>query len=120
MSDETGRREVYVQPFPPTGAKWTISTGGGGAPQWRGDGKELFYRGLDETIYAVPMTLSPVFDAGTPKALFKKTVETTGFPRTRWVVTSDGQRFLLNAPVSSGADTRFSVVVNWPQALGHE
>lgn len=42
-SDETGTPEVYVQPFPTTGAKWQVSSMGGSDPQWRGDGRELFY-----------------------------------------------------------------------------
>jgi Tol biopolymer transport system component len=43
-SDETaGRTEVFVQAFPPTGAKWQISNGGGSEPNWSGDGRELFY-----------------------------------------------------------------------------
>jgi hypothetical protein len=43
QSDESGRSEVYIQPFPPTGEKWQISNDRGGQSQWRGDGKELYY-----------------------------------------------------------------------------
>jgi Tol biopolymer transport system component len=119
-SDETGRSEVYVQPYPATGAKWTISTQGGGSPQWRGDGKELFYQGPDDTFYAVPITLGPAFDAGAPKPLFKRRLEGSGIVRSRWVVTSDGKRFLLNAALAEKSENPFSVVVNWTQGLARE
>lgn len=50
VSEETGREEVIVPPFPPTGSRWQISVDGGDEPEWRGDGRELFYlaRGADQ------------------------------------------------------------------------
>jgi len=116
-SDESGRNEIYVQTYPATGAKWTISTQGGSSPQWRGDGKELFYKAPDDTVYAVPITLAPSFDAGTPVALFKKRLEPNGIVRNRWVVSADGQKFLLDALVTDRSDIPFSVVLNWTQTL---
>ena len=116
-SDESGRNEIYVQPFPPTGAKWTISTQGGAGPQWRGDGKELFYRAPDETTYAVPITLAPTFDAGRPVALFKRRLELSGNVRNRYVASADGQKFLLNALIDDKSEIPFSVVLNWQQLL---
>ena len=116
-SDESGRNEIYVQPYPATGAKWTISNQGGSSPQWRGDGKELFYKAPDDTVYAVPVTLAPVFDAGTPVALFKRRLEPNGIVRNRWVVSADGQKFLLDALVTDKSDIPFSVVLNWTQTL---
>jgi len=103
--------------FPATGAKWTISIQGGSQPQWRGDGKELFYRGPDDTIYAVPISLAPSFDAGTPVALFKRRLEVSGIVRSRYCATPDGQKFLVNAPVADKSDIPFSVVLNWQQLL---
>jgi Tol biopolymer transport system component len=58
-SDESGGYEVYVQPFPPTGGKWQVSTGGGGQPKWRRDGKELFYVSIDRTLMAVEVEAHP-------------------------------------------------------------
>src|SRR4029453_15396759 len=52
-SNESGSFEVYVQSFPPSGGKWQISTNGGSQPQWRHDGKELFFLGLDRKLTAV-------------------------------------------------------------------
>jgi Tol biopolymer transport system component len=52
-SDRSGRREVYVRPFPPSEGEWTISLAGGQAPRWRGDGKELFFEAADGKMMAV-------------------------------------------------------------------
>jgi dipeptidyl aminopeptidase/acylaminoacyl peptidase len=120
MSNETGKSEIYVQPFPATGAKWTVSTGGGNTPRWRGDGKELFYLGPDDTLYAVPVTLGASFDAGQPKALFRRRTEKSGIVRNRYVVTADGKRFLINGGEEDRGATPFSVVLNWPQGLAGE
>jgi Tol biopolymer transport system component len=49
-SDRSGRREVYVRPFPPGEGEWTISIAGGEEPRWRGDGKELFFEAADRKM----------------------------------------------------------------------
>src|SRR4029434_1855073 len=63
VSNESGRNEVYVQSYPGPGRTWQISTAGGTDPHWRRDGKELFYRGLDQKLMAVEIrgseTLEP-------------------------------------------------------------
>ena len=107
VSDETGKDEVYVQPFPPTGAKWQISVAGGNAPRWRGDGKEFFYTGLDFVRKAVEIKTSPGFEAGVPKDLFK-TPNAWGSD-----VTPDGQRFLVNMPAADNPPSPTTVVLNW-------
>ena len=53
VADDTGRNEIFVQPFPPTGAKWQISNSGGRQPLWREDGKEVFFVADDRKFYAV-------------------------------------------------------------------
>ncbi len=107
VSDETGKDEVFVQPFPPTGAKWQISVAGGNAPRWRGDGKEFFYTGLDFVRKAVEIKTSPGFEAGVPKDLFK-TPNAWGSD-----VTPDGQRFLVNMPAADSPPSPTTVVLNW-------
>ncbi|MEO8096361.1 MAG: hypothetical protein ABI811_01575 [Acidobacteriota bacterium] len=52
-SDRSGRREVYVRPFPPSEGEYTISIAGGEQPRWRSDGKELFFIGADGRMMAV-------------------------------------------------------------------
>jgi len=91
-SDETRRREVWVQDFPLTGVRFQISTEGGAAPQWRRDGKELFYRGEGGKMIAVMVKTAPAFEAGESKVLFSAEA-------TSYRVSADGQRFLLNVPL---------------------
>lgn len=110
-SNESGRNEIYVQAFPPTGGKWQVSTARGSDPQWRLDGKELFYLEGGKMM-AVPVnTGGPAFEAGIPAALF-----TTAIPvasrRNRYVVAANGQRFLVNT-VPEELQSVFTVVLNW-------
>ena len=71
-SNASGRDEIYVQPFPTASdGKRKVSRGGGVAPRWRGDGKELFYISADSKMMAVEVSTNPVFKAGIPKVLFQ-------------------------------------------------
>jgi eukaryotic-like serine/threonine-protein kinase len=116
VSNESGRREVYVQSFPPARGKWQISREGGLEPQWRGDGKELFYT-ADDRMMAVPIrTTGEGFAAGAPQALFDLRLSST-LLRNRWVVTGDGQRFLAAIPLEHTSARSFEVIVNWPALL---
>ena len=69
-TNESGRPEVYVQTFPASGGKWQVSTNGGHHPQWRSDGKELFYCSTDRKLMSVDVKLGGAFEAGLPKTLF--------------------------------------------------
>jgi serine/threonine protein kinase len=111
-SDESGRLEVYVQPFPPSGGKWQISTAGGEEPDWRKDGKELFYLAPDRSLMAVPVKWGATFEAEVPKALFQ-VQQSAG--RYSYAVAGDGQRFLITRPVAEL--TPITVVVNWTAGL---
>ncbi len=118
-SDESGKKEIYVQSFPASGAKWQISVSGGSQPRWRRDGKELFYLGGDRKITAVDVnTEAPTFAHGTPKALLGTRIS-KGEDRAgdQYVVTSDGQRFLVNTIAEEGAYNHVSVVLNWTAGL---
>jgi eukaryotic-like serine/threonine-protein kinase len=119
-SDSSGRDEVYVRPFPAANdGKWTISTGGGLAPQWRADGRELFYISTDSKMMSVQVSTDPVFEAGMPKVLFEAPVwaggNSTVRTSTRYDVTADGRRFLINSirKDTSSAATPITVVLNW-------
>src|SRR5262249_40085675 len=70
VSDESGRPEVYVQPFTGPGGKYNISTDGGTEPVWARNGKELFYRKADQ-LMAVEINAGSTFTAGKPKRLFE-------------------------------------------------
>ena len=119
-SDRSGRREVYVRPFPPSDGEWTISVAGGEQPRWRGDGKELFFEAADGKMMAVPVKAvagtKPSFEAGTPLALFEAHMApSTGF---NYDVTADGKRFLINTrPDSSASSPPLTVVTNWTAGL---
>jgi Tol biopolymer transport system component len=68
-SDDSGRSEIYVRPFPPDvsrGGRWQVSSAGGSQPRWRGDGKELFYLAPDRKLMAVEIRTEPAFQRGTP------------------------------------------------------
>jgi Tol biopolymer transport system component len=119
-SDETGKKEIYVQSFPVSGAKWQISANGGSEPRWRGDGKELFYLGGDRKLTAVDVsTESPAFAHGSPKALFETRINKgrEGHPGYRYAVTFDGRRFLVNTQAEEGAYNYIGVVLNWTAVL---
>jgi Tol biopolymer transport system component len=120
VSDETGRDEIYVQAFPPSGAKFQISAGGGFEPLWRKDGTELFYVEADRNLMAVPVKFTPTFDAGVPKLLFPLPNTAVSGGRHRYAVAGDGQRFLVaTSPgaATQAASSAFQVVLNWTQML---
>ncbi len=117
VSDESGHDEVYVRAFPGPGGMWQISAGGGSAPVWRKDGRELFYISGDKMM-AVDIQTQPTFSAGTPHELFHGGFEQSNFPFTGYDVSLDGKRFLMIAP--SGNDqgrTQINVVLNWANEL---
>ena len=107
QSDETGRPEIYVRPFPDVeSGKWQISTSGGQEPHWRGDGKELYYRdtidSLTSSIIAVPIETKTGFQAGAPALLFTGSYTFPAYPN--YDVSADGQRFIL-LKLSGGPET---------------
>ena len=122
-SNETGTKEVYVQPFPiSSGGKWPVSNGGGSQPRWRRDGKELFYITPDSTLVAVSVTANGAnFQLGAPKALFRTTAlgGTGGAPGLswRWDISPDGQRFLINSELDGATASPVTMVLNWEAAL---
>jgi Tol biopolymer transport system component len=119
-SNERGRYEVYVRPFPSGDGKWLITPGGGSEPSWRRDGKELFYLAPDGALTAVPITTIPTFQAGAPQRLFATRMSTlvnTSITRNQYVASADGQRFLVNQPIGPAAS--IVVVIDWPAGLPH-
>jgi Tol biopolymer transport system component len=114
-STESGRREIWIQPFPPTGSKWQVSTGGGFSPRWRGDGNEIFYVAADGKLMAVPVSGGTTPQFGTVTPLFQTMFREGAYGS--YAVSRDGQRFLLNAPPGPDDITPITVVVNWEAAL---
>jgi Tol biopolymer transport system component len=111
-SDETGRFEIYLQSFPTLGNKIQISSGGGNRPQWRADGRELFYRGLDGSVMGVKIEAGTAFHADSPVRLFRLSHRDTGYSSA-----PDGQRFLFTLLEESSARLNPVIVVNWTALL---
>jgi Tol biopolymer transport system component/predicted Ser/Thr protein kinase len=116
-STENNRRDIFVQTFPPGGGKWQVSINGGADPAWRADGRELFYLN-NSRMYAVEIQATgPRFEAATPRELFEIHDLQPEVRRNRYVVTRDGQRFLV-LTVPQGVDSSpLTVVVNWQSQL---
>ncbi|MBI3048434.1 MAG: PD40 domain-containing protein [Acidobacteria bacterium] len=121
-SNESGRFEVYVQPFPAGGGKWQVSNGGGRQPRWGRDGKELYCVAADARLMAVPLATSPdgkTLDFGVPAPLFPTRLASGANVvqgRPQYAVGPDG-RFLLNTVVEDTAASPITVVVHWMQGL---
>ncbi len=112
-SDETGKPEVYVQPFPAGGRPVRVSRQGGRAPRWRSDGRELFFEAPDGGILVASVMPGPGFQASAPKLLFHAPGWTrslffdTGTP---YDVSPDGQRFIIRQTAST---KDAALVQNW-------
>jgi eukaryotic-like serine/threonine-protein kinase len=124
-SNESGRFEVFVQPFPEGTSRWQISTQGGHYPRWARTGKELFYFTEDGTLMSVDVQAEgTVLKASTPRVLFKSNVMFGNHNRVGgqldmpYEVSADGQRFLINERlVAANQNTPITVVLNWAAAL---
>ena len=117
-SNESGRDEVYVRPFPEGTRKWRISENGGCGPMWSADGKELFYA-EEDWLVTVPIAGSLDFSPGSPTRLFQDAC--LGVEVPRFGVSPDGKRFLLTASVESEVKSRRSIhiVQNWLALVQH-
>jgi hypothetical protein len=119
-SDESGRFEIYVQPFPGPGAKVRVSIDGGTEPRWRADGKEIFYISPDAKMMAVSFQSSgPAPDIGKPIALFqtRKVRGGTSNVLQQYDVASDG-RFLINVNADESVASPIMLIMNWKRPTG--
>jgi Tol biopolymer transport system component len=119
-SNEAGRYDIYVRPFPPDESrreKWVVSSAGGLQPRWRADGKELFYFSPDRRFMAVDIHAGNGFQAGTPRPLFESPLFAVSATLFRYDVSPDGKRFLLILPTAGAAAAPVTVVLNWESAL---
>jgi Tol biopolymer transport system component len=117
ISDETRRYEVYVQSFPTAGGKRQISTKGGLGPQWRRDGKELFYYASDGKLMAVEVKSEASFEPGVARELFEFPSGSDIPALAPYSVSGDGKQFLINALVDESDGAPLTVVVNWMAGL---
>ena len=121
QSDESGRDEIYVRPFPKADdGRWQLSTSGGAEPLWSHGGREIFFRARSGEMMIVPVTLAPAFSPGTPRSLFP----TTGYAKSpgnrAYDVTPDDQRFVMLRSLddsSSRLAVQLVFVENWWEEL---
>jgi Tol biopolymer transport system component len=112
-SNETGRPQVFVVPFPGPGGKWMVSRSGGSMARWRADGKELFF--LDgAALQAIEVNGDNArFEYGTPHELFNANLSMS--PRYLYDVAPDGKRFLVVTNGTAPSALPITVVLNWHQ-----
>ena len=118
-SDESGRSEIYVRPFPEPGGKWQVSSDGGTEPVWARSGRELFFWSGDRMM-AAPVAGDREFSAGKPMPLFEGRYERP-FARANYDVTPDGRYFVMVK--GTGQESRASqlnVLLGWAEGLKPE
>ena len=110
-SNETGRFEVFVQPFPPTGARWQASVGGGDQPVWRRDGRELYYLDPGGALTAIDVDLT---SSGFTGKNVRKLLNVDPAPpgSTRYDVNRAGTRFLVAVAAPATPTPPATVIVN--------
>ncbi len=114
-SSESGRYEIFIQDFAGAGNRWPISTAGGSLPQWRADGKELFYV-AGSKLMAVDISVKGArLEPGIPQALFEAPFARAG--RNVFVPSRDGQRFLAILQVEQTGSRFITVELNWMSRL---
>ncbi len=130
-SNESGRIEVYVRPFPNVDdGKWLISTRGGEFPIWAPDGRELYYDTYPDQMMVVTIETKPTFAAGNPEVLFRSEyvlASHSGSDPSPYDISPDGKRFLMikeetqaqegDEVVETPPITELIVVDNWDEVL---
>ena len=118
VSNESGRFEVYVRPFPGPGPKRQVSVGGGTSPGWSKSGGEIFYRN-GEAVMAAAVTFRPEFSSAAPRPLFRGDYEEPARPDwpRNYDVTPDGKQFLMIKPDPDGRPTQARAVFHWFEEL---
>jgi Tol biopolymer transport system component len=112
VSDESGRDEVYVRPFPDVqSARWQVSVNGATEPLWSRSGKELFYRRNDGMLMSVSVRTDPAFVAGRREPLFDATSYFNDYNHRGYDVFPGDSTFLM-LPIDQSGGTHAVVVDN--------
>ena len=119
VSDESGRPEVYLQPFPPSGGRWQVSTMDGWGPVWRSDGRELFFLDDRGVLSAEISMVGDQIAVGNVRRLITQELAEGILSNVAapYDVTADGQRFLVLTAARLRGLTPFTVVTNWQTTL---
>ena len=117
-SDESGRPEIYVQPFP-RGPKRQVSAGGGDAPKWSRDGREIFYESPDGKLTSVGINLKGAqLETTAPRPLFElRAAGSHSLDPRQYDVALDGEKFLVVRRVEDAESDAIVVVLNWTAGL---
>jgi serine/threonine-protein kinase len=106
-SNESGRNEVYVRPFPNTGdGRWQVSTAGGGQPRWSPDSKELYYLDAASRMIAARIETSPTFGVAELRSMFDASGFTLDAFHQSYDVSPDGRAFIFASPRQLSAAAR--------------
>ena len=113
VSQESGRDEVYLEPFRRAGDRVRVSVDGGGQPKWRGDGKELFYTATGHLLMAAAVrTAGERLEVSLPTKLFEiRELQGTGYDD--YAPSPDGQRFLVKVAVEETRKPQLQIITNW-------
>jgi serine/threonine-protein kinase len=111
VSDEAGRNDVYVQPYPGPGGRWLLSTDGGSHPAWSRDGSEVYYL-QDRHVMAVPFRAAPEPRPGLPRRLFEGAFEPSDIARN-YDPAPDGEHFVMIRSDEREAPAQIHLVLNW-------
>ncbi len=119
VTDESGREEVYVRPYPGPGNITTISTDGGMEPVWAPDGKELYYRDVSGyKMMAVSFITEPDLRIGKPRLLFEGKYKGSWPWGRNYDIAPDGKRFIMiTDEEEKQMPTQINVVLNWFEEL---
>ncbi|MBI3403604.1 MAG: PD40 domain-containing protein [Acidobacteria bacterium] len=110
-------RQVYVEPYPPTGDRWTVSPDAGDQPRWRGDGREIAFVVSNRLMTATTVDTRGGFHMDGPRTLFETRVARVVDGRYQYAMAPDGQRFLVNAVTGPVPAVSVTVMTNWTRAL---
>jgi serine/threonine-protein kinase len=116
VSNDSGRNEIYVRPYPGPGEKITISIDGANEPVWTRGGRELFYRN-DDQIFAVDVSTLPALGTGKARKILEKDYERSSTLWPNFDVSADGQQFLMVKTLQDAAPTYVAAVLNWDTEL---
>ena len=128
QSNESGREEIYVRPFPDVeSGRWQISNNSGNSPLWSPDGQELFYCS-GNAVVAVAVETEPTFKPGNPESLFQGPFHSylnVGMRFTVWDISPDGKRFITgrrpeqidDESTETGFPHKINIVLNWFEEL---
>jgi serine/threonine protein kinase len=113
-SDDSGRNEIYVVPFPKADRRRQVSFDGGVQAVWNPRGAEIFFLDMKGRLMVANIDVTNELEAGSPQILFNTDITPTA-GLNQYAVSEDGMRFLVIRPVKEQQPPPIDVIVNWPE-----